>query len=100
MRPASTAAGVDGSAPSPTDLTAASLPRPPVLPSFTAWWRAAEDGVKEGLFYFPQAEAQLTVFSQVGGQGQLAGWVACGLQAWPVLPRSSCTGNGLRHSAQ
>jgi hypothetical protein len=28
-----------------------------------AWWRAAEDGVGAGLFYFPQAEEQLTVLS-------------------------------------
>lgn len=28
-----------------------------------AWWRAIGDGVDRGLYYFPQAEAQLTVFS-------------------------------------
>ncbi|PSC71318.1 hypothetical protein C2E20_5316 [Micractinium conductrix] len=29
-----------------------------------AWWRAEGDGVDQGLFYVPQAESQLTVFSQ------------------------------------
>lgn len=28
-----------------------------------AWWRAIGDGVDRGLYYYPQAEAQLTVFS-------------------------------------
>ena len=32
---------------------------------YYAWWRSEGDGVEQGLFYFPQAEAQLTVFSQV-----------------------------------
>ncbi|EFN55332.1 hypothetical protein CHLNCDRAFT_134328 [Chlorella variabilis] len=31
---------------------------------YYAWWRSEGDGVEQGLFYFPQAEAQLTVFSQ------------------------------------
>lgn len=41
------------------------LPGPPavVLMHHYAWWRAIGDGVDRGLYYFPQAEAQLTVFS-------------------------------------
>lgn len=44
-----------------------------------AWWRAEGDGVDQGLFYVPQAESQLTVFSQVGGGG--ACWCRTGHSA-------------------
>ncbi|KAL4429381.1 hypothetical protein ABPG77_005155 [Micractinium sp. CCAP 211/92] len=41
------------------------LPGPPAVVQMHhyAWWRAIGDGVDRGLYYYPQAEAQLTVFS-------------------------------------
>lgn len=50
------------------------MPGPPALLQLHhyAWWRAAEDGVDGGLFYYPMAEAHLYVMSQVGaGHGAL-----------------------------
>jgi hypothetical protein len=43
------------------------MPGPPAIIQMHhyAWWRAHADGVEQGIFYFPQAEAQLYVFSQV-----------------------------------
>lgn len=42
------------------------MPGPPAIIQMHhyAWWRAHADGVEQGIFYFPQAEAQLYVFSQ------------------------------------
>lgn len=44
------------------------MPGPPAVVQLHhyAWWRSLGDGVDAGLFYYPQAEAQHYVFSQVG----------------------------------